>query len=83
MERHPSGIELAKGYNKSFASFKKELGHVEYFLRVHPDQREKVMMETYEQLTGKKAKKKKSTTTDGNVSDSAKGSEKTDSPKGK
>ena len=78
---HPSGIELAKGYNKSFASFKKELGHVEYFLRTQPDQREKVMMDTYEELTGKKAKKTKSRT-DGNVPNSEKSSEGSKSQEG-
>ena len=82
MARHKSGIELAEGYKKSFASFKKELGHVEYFLRTHPDQREQVMMETYEELTGKKAKPKKSQT-DGKLPDSTEGSKGSKSPEGK
>lgn len=80
-----SGIELAKGWKGSFASFKKELGHVEYFKKQKAEDREQVMMDTYERLTGKKAaqKKNRKRKSDGELSSGQNSSGKTESTESK
>lgn len=49
------GIEFAKGYNKSFADFKKEFGSTHVFKAIPSAEREAELEKVYEDVTGKKA----------------------------
>lgn len=67
--KHYKGITFAKGYNKSFANFKKEFGSVHIFIEMPSDEREKELKIAYEvaieknknhgHITGAAAKSKK------------------------
>jgi hypothetical protein len=45
------GIEFAKGYNRSFADFKKEFAHTHVFKRMLPDLKEKELKKAYQIAT--------------------------------
>lgn len=70
------GITLAKGYKKSFASFKKELGHVAFFRKFPKEKQDAEQRKAYEDLTGKKVK------TSGNIHSGKGNSQKDNTNKG-
>jgi hypothetical protein len=51
MERKYKGIEFAKGYNRSFADFKKEFGHTHVFKGMLPEQKEAELKKAHQIAT--------------------------------
>lgn len=51
MERKYKGIEFAKGYNRSFADFKKEFGSTHVFKKLLPKEKEKELKAAYKIAT--------------------------------
>lgn len=51
MKKKYKGITFAKGYNKSFAEFKKEFGSTHVFNDIHPKHREKELKKAFKIAT--------------------------------